>query len=59
MREMQVRFLGQKDSLEEEMPPYSSLFAWRIQLIEEPVRLQSVGTHTGLAIMHKDLNKTP
>ena len=54
MRGMQVWFLGQEDSLEEETAPYLTLFAWRIWLIEEPGRLQSIGAHTGLAIMHSD-----
>ena len=41
--EMQVRFLGQKDPLEEGMAPHSSILAWRIPWTEKPGRLQSMG----------------
>ena len=30
MQEMQVRFLGREDPLEEEMATHSSIFAWEI-----------------------------
>ena len=43
MQEMQVRSLGQGDSLEKGMITYSSILAWRIPWTEEPVGLQSVG----------------
>ena len=36
VREMQVRFLGQEDPLQEEMATYSSSFAWEILWTEEP-----------------------
>ena len=41
--EMQVQFLGQKDPLEKEMAPQSSIFAWKIPWIEEVGRLLSMG----------------
>ena len=43
-QETQVQSLGQEDSLEEEMATYSSVLAWRIPWIEEPGRLQSMGS---------------
>ena len=43
MQEMQVRFLGQKDPLEEEMATHSSILAWKIPWTEELGRLQSMG----------------
>ena len=42
MWEMQVRSLGQEDSLEEGMATHSSILAWRIPWTEEPGRLQSI-----------------
>ena len=39
MQEMQVRFLGQEDTLEKEMPIHSSTLAWKIPWTEEPDRL--------------------
>ena len=44
MRETQVQFLGQEDSLEKEMTTHSSTLAWRILWREEPGRLQSMGS---------------
>ena len=44
MQEMQVRSLGLKDPLEEEMATHSSIFAWRSPQTEEPGRLQSMGS---------------
>ena len=44
MQEMQVRSLGQEDSLEESMATHSSVFAWRIPWTEEPGGLQSMGS---------------
>ena len=40
---MQVRSLGQDDSLMEEMATHSRILAWRIQWTEDPGRLQSTG----------------
>ena len=42
-QEMQVQFLGQKGSLEEEKATPSSILAWRVSWTEEPGRLQSMG----------------
>ena len=39
-----VRSLGQKDPLEREMAPHSSIPGWRIPRTEEPGRLQSAGS---------------
>ena len=39
-----VRTLGEEDPLEEEMATHSSILAWRIPWIEEPDRLQSMGS---------------
>ena len=44
MRETWVRSLGREDPLEKEMATHSSTLAWRIPWMEEPGRLQSVGT---------------
>ena len=35
--------MGLEDPLEKEMATFSSILAWRIPLIEEPGRLQSMG----------------
>ena len=44
MKEMQVLSMGQDDALEKEMAPHSSILAWKIPWMEEPGRLQSVGS---------------
>ena len=44
MREAQVRSLGQEDPLEKEMATHSSTLAWKISWMEEPGRLQSMGS---------------
>ena len=44
MRETLVRFLGWEDPLENEMAIHSSTIAWKIPWIEEPGRLQSMGS---------------
>ena len=38
------RSLGQKDSLEKDMATLSSILVWKIQWMEEPGRLQSMGS---------------
>ena len=43
MQETQVRSLGRKDLLEEEMATHSSILAWRFPWTEEHGGLQSVG----------------
>ena len=46
MQETQVRSLGREDPLEKEMAPHSSTLAWKIPWIEEPGRLQSLGSQS-------------
>ena len=44
MQETQVQSLGQEDLLGKEMAPHSSILAWKIPWMEEPSRLQSMGS---------------
>ena len=44
MRETWVQSQGQEDPLEKEMATHSSILAWRIPWMEEPGRLQSMGS---------------
>ena len=44
VQETQVQFLGLEDPLEEEMAIHSSILAWKIPWMEEPDRLQSMGS---------------
>ena len=44
VQETRVQFLGQEDLLEKEMAPHSSILAWKIPWMEEPGRLQSMGS---------------
>ena len=44
MWETQVQSLGRKDPLEKEMATHSSTLAWKIPWIEEPGKLQSMGS---------------
>ena len=39
-----VQSLGQEDPLEKEMATHSNILAWRIPWVEEPDRLQSMGS---------------
>ena len=60
MQETWVRSLGQEDPLEEGIETHSRILAWRIPWIEEPGRLQSMGSQRvrqDLAI--KPLNQYP
>jgi len=41
---MQVQFLDQEDSLEEEMASYSNILAGKIPQTEQPDGLQSMGS---------------
>ena len=45
MQETWVQFLGWEDPLEEEMVTHSSILARETPWIEEPGRLQSVGSY--------------
>ena len=44
MQETQVQSLGREDPLEKEMVTHSSILAWKIPWMEEPGRLQSMGS---------------
>ena len=44
MQEMQIRSLGQEDTLEKEMATHCNILAWRIPWTEAPGRLQSMGS---------------
>ena len=44
MWETWVQSLGQEDLLEKEMTTHSSTLAWKIPWMEEPGRLQSMGS---------------
>ena len=44
MQETWVRSLGQVDPLEKEMATHSSTLNWKIPWMEEPGRLQSMGS---------------
>ena len=44
VQETQVLSLGWEDPLEKEMATHSSILAWKIPWMEEPGRLQSVGS---------------
>ena len=44
MRETWVQSLGHEDLLEKEMATHSSTLAWKIPWMEEPGRLQSMGS---------------
>ena len=44
MRETWVRSLGWEDPLEKEKATHSSTLAWKIPRMEEPGRLQSMGS---------------
>ena len=44
MQETWIRSLGQEDPLEKEVAIHSSILAWKIPWMEEPGRLQSMGS---------------
>ena len=44
MRETWVQFLGWEDPLEKKVAIHSSTLAWKIPRMEEPDRLQSMGS---------------
>ena len=44
MQETLVRLLGWEDPLEKEMATHSSILAWKIPWVEDPGRLQSMGS---------------
>ena len=44
MQETQAQSLGQEDPLEKEIATPSSILAWKIPWMEDPGRLQSMGS---------------
>ena len=44
MQESWIQSLGQEDLLEKEMATHSSILAWKIPWMEEPSKLQSMGS---------------
>ena len=44
VQETRVRSLGQEDPLEKEMATHSSIYVWKVPWMEEPGRLQSMGS---------------
>ena len=46
MQETWVRSPGREDPLDKEMATHSSTLAWKIPWMEEPGRLQSMGSQT-------------
>ena len=67
MRETRVRSLGGEDPLEKETASHSSTLAWKIPWMEEPGRLQSMGSqrvghegatsHTNTKLIYKKPKK--
>ena len=51
-QEIQFPSLGQEDLLEENMATHSSILAWRIPWTEEPGRLQSMKSKSGMTEPH-------
>ena len=62
-----VESLGQEDLLEKEMATHSSILAWKIPWMEEPGRLQSMGSQswtrlsdfTFLSVHGKNIQRIP
>ena len=46
MQETQVQALGREDALAKEMATHSRILAWKIPWIEDPGRLQSMGSQS-------------
>ena len=46
MQDTWVQSLGQEDPLEKEMATHSGTLAWKIPWMEEPGRLQSMGSQS-------------
>ena len=44
VQETRVRSLGQEDPLEKEMATHSRIYVWKVPWMEEPGRLQSMGS---------------
>ena len=52
-----IRSLGQDDPLEKGMATHSSILAWRIPRMEEPGRLQSMGSHSPWGCKESDMTE--
>ena len=52
VQETRVQSLGQEDSLEKEVATHSSTLAWKITWMEEPGRLQSMGSHLIISLQN-------
>ena len=50
MAQTWVQFLGWEDPLEKEMTTHFSTLAWKIPWMEEPGRLQSMGSQSIMAV---------
>ena len=46
MRKTRIQSLGWEDPLEKEMATHSSILAWKIPWMDEPGRLQSMGSQS-------------
>ena len=44
IQETQIQSMGQEDPLEKEIATHSSILAWEIPWMEDPSRLQSIGS---------------
>ena len=62
LQETQIQSLGQEDPLEKELATLSSILAWKIPWIEEPGRLQSMGSQRvkhDLVTKQQNLSEAP
>ena len=50
MRDICVRSLGQEDPLEDSMATHTSILAWTVPWMEEPGRLQSMGSQRQIGL---------
>ena len=55
MWETQVQSLGQEDPMEKEIATHSSTLAWKIQWMEEPGKLQSMGLQRVTLILYLEM----
>ena len=54
MRETWFQSLGREDLLEKEMATHSNILAWKIPWMEEPGRVQSMGSQSRIERLHLD-----
>ena len=55
MWETQVQSLGQEDTMEKEIATHSSTLVWKIQWMEEPGKLQSMGLQRVALILYLEM----